>query len=169
MSVEYAPKGLIGLLTPQANTTVEPEMAIMTPPGYAFINARLMSDKPSIEARLVDYFATLPGQLRQSAEVDVAAFVAFEGERPARAVLEPEHEFVRGFFRRLAQHYVVEHQYPFRDALALLSTSSCRARAAATRADRELCRGALRETLRARRRQRPQDDPSLRPITGRRR
>ena len=27
MSVEYAPKGLIGLLTPQANTTVEPEMA----------------------------------------------------------------------------------------------------------------------------------------------
>lgn len=80
MSVEYAPKGLIGLLTPQANTTVEPEMAILTPPGYAFINARLMSDKPTIEARLVDYFATLPGQLRQFANAPIGtALVATSG------------------------------------------------------------------------------------------
>jgi len=80
MSVEYAPKGLIGLLTPQANTTVEPEMAIMTPPGYAWINARLMSDKPSIEARLVDYFATLSGQLRQFANAPIGtALVATSG------------------------------------------------------------------------------------------
>ena len=80
MSVEYAPKGLIGLLTPQANTTVEPEMAIMTPPGYAFINARLMSDKPTIEARLVDYFATLSGQLRQFANAPIGtALVATSG------------------------------------------------------------------------------------------
>ena len=80
MSVEYAPKGLIGLLTPQANTTVEPEMAIMTPPGYAFVNARLMSDKPTIEARLVDYFATLSGQLRQFANAPIGtALVATSG------------------------------------------------------------------------------------------
>lgn len=80
MSVEYAPKGLIGLLTPQANTTVEPEMAIMTPPGYAFINARLMSDKPTIETRLVDYFATLSGQLRQFANAPIGtALVATSG------------------------------------------------------------------------------------------
>jgi maleate isomerase len=80
MSVEYAPKGLIGLLTPQANTTVEPEMAIMTPPGYAFVNARLMSDKPTIEARLVDYFATLRGQLRQFANAPIGtALVATSG------------------------------------------------------------------------------------------
>jgi maleate isomerase len=80
MSIEYAPKGLIGLLTPQANTTVEPEMAIMTPPGYAFINARLMSDKPTIEARLVDYFATLSGQLRQFANAPIGtALVATSG------------------------------------------------------------------------------------------
>ena len=80
MSVEYAPKGLIGLLTPQANTTVEPEMAIMTPPGYAFINARLMSDKDTIEARLVDYFATLSGQLRQFANAPIGtALVATSG------------------------------------------------------------------------------------------
>jgi maleate isomerase len=43
MPVEYAPKGLIGVFTPQANTTVEPEMAILTPPGHAFINARMTS------------------------------------------------------------------------------------------------------------------------------
>lgn len=80
MSVEYAPKGLIGLLTPQANTTVEPEMAILTPPGYAFVNARLMSDKGTIEARLVDYFATLSGQLRQFANAPIGtALVATSG------------------------------------------------------------------------------------------
>ena len=50
MQVNYAPKGLIGVLTPQANTTVEPELAIMMPPGFAWINARLTSDKPGIEA-----------------------------------------------------------------------------------------------------------------------
>lgn len=56
MKVEYAPKGLIGLLTPQANTTVEPEFSILMPAGYAHINARLVSQATSIELRLVDYF-----------------------------------------------------------------------------------------------------------------
>lgn len=31
MSLEYAPRGFIGLLTPQANTTVEPECNILFP------------------------------------------------------------------------------------------------------------------------------------------
>lgn len=57
MSVEYAPKGLFAVLTPQANTTVEPELVILTPPGFAWINARLSSGKTTIEARLGDYFA----------------------------------------------------------------------------------------------------------------
>ena len=56
MSTEYAPLGLVGVLTPQANTTVEPEMAIMTPPGHAVLNARLTSDKGTIPDRLRDYF-----------------------------------------------------------------------------------------------------------------
>ena len=47
--VEYAPKGLIGVLTPQANTTVEPELAILWPRGVAMINARLTSAKTTIE------------------------------------------------------------------------------------------------------------------------
>lgn len=56
MTVAYGARGLIGLLTPQANTTVEPEMAAMTPPGVAVLNARLTSDRPTIRERLVDYF-----------------------------------------------------------------------------------------------------------------
>jgi maleate isomerase len=80
MPVEYAPRGLIGVLTPQANTTVEPEMAYLMPPGYAWINARLMSGKPTIEGRLVDYFATLSGQLRQFANAPIGcAVVATSG------------------------------------------------------------------------------------------
>lgn len=76
MSVEYAPKGLIGLLTPQANTTVEPEYNILMPRGYAFLNARLMSDKSTIEARLVDYFDTLETSCLQFANAPIKAFAA---------------------------------------------------------------------------------------------
>jgi maleate cis-trans isomerase len=76
VSVEYAPKGLVGVLTPQANTTVEPEYAILTPPGYAFINARMISPHKTIEERLVDYFANLNMFARQfaNAPIGVLAF-----------------------------------------------------------------------------------------------
>ena len=71
MSLEYAPRGLIGMLTPQANTTVEPEFNILWPPGVAMINARLMSDKDSISARLVDYFDNYGASLKQFANAPV--------------------------------------------------------------------------------------------------
>lgn len=74
--VEYARKGLIGVLTPQANTTVEPEFAILMPPGYAFLNARLVSDKPTINARLDDYFAAMEHSITQFANAPMGA-VAF--------------------------------------------------------------------------------------------
>ena len=75
MSLEYAPLGLVGMLTPQANTTVEPEFNLLWPPGVAMINARLMSDKASMSDRLVDYFATYAQSLRQfaNAPISVAA------------------------------------------------------------------------------------------------
>lgn len=76
MSVEYAPRGLIGVLTPQANTTVEPELAILLPPGIAMLNARMTSDKPTIIARLLDYLRDLPVSRAQFANAPLSA-IAF--------------------------------------------------------------------------------------------
>ena len=68
MSLEYAPRGLVGMLTPQANTTVEPEFNLLWPPGVAMINARLMSDKPSMsDARWSTISTIMAASLRQFA------------------------------------------------------------------------------------------------------
>lgn len=72
--VEYARNGLVGLLTPQANTTVEPEFNILLLPGYAFLNARLISDKDTIEARLGDYFAGMAQTALQFANAPIGAY-----------------------------------------------------------------------------------------------
>jgi maleate cis-trans isomerase len=76
MSLEYAPRGLVGMLTPQANTTVEPELNLLWPAGVAMINARLLSDKDTMSARLVDYFANYGGSLRQFANAPVGVVAA---------------------------------------------------------------------------------------------
>lgn len=73
MTLEYAPRGLVGVLTPQANTTVEPEMAIMAPPGLSFLTARLCSAKPSMDDRLRDYFDIFGEALREFANAPLAA------------------------------------------------------------------------------------------------
>ena len=65
MSMEYAPLGLIGLLTPQANTTVEPEAWALLPTGYSLINGRLVSQAPSLDQRLLDYFDQLEHSMLQ--------------------------------------------------------------------------------------------------------
>ncbi len=76
MSLAYAPDGLIGVLTPQTNTTVEPEMAILLPPGMAMIAARLTSAKSAMNDRLVEYVAGLDATLAQFANAPLAA-IAF--------------------------------------------------------------------------------------------
>jgi maleate cis-trans isomerase len=73
MAVEYAPRGLLGVLTPQANTTVEPEFAALLPPGVAMLNARMTSGKPTIVARLLDYLASLESWSEQFANAPVGA------------------------------------------------------------------------------------------------
>lgn len=69
----YAAKGLIGVLTPQANTTVEPEFAILAPPGVGLLTARLVSDKATMDDRLVDYLASLEGTLARFANAPLGA------------------------------------------------------------------------------------------------
>jgi maleate isomerase len=73
MSVEYARNGLVGVLTPQANTTVEPEFNILWPAGVAMINARLMSPNDSLEGRLLDYFHQLDRAIQQFHNAPVGA------------------------------------------------------------------------------------------------
>lgn len=75
MSVEYARKGLVGVLTPQANTTVEPEFNLLWPAGVAMINARLMSLKAELIDRLNDYFAQLDRAVEQFHNAPVGTIV----------------------------------------------------------------------------------------------
>lgn len=63
--MEYAPLGLIGLLTPQANTTVEPEAWALLPAGYSLVNGRLVSQASSLNQRLLDYFDQLEHSMLQ--------------------------------------------------------------------------------------------------------
>jgi len=74
--LEYAKRGLIGVLTPQANTTVEPEFTILWPAGVAMLNARLTSPKKTIEERLVDYTSQIETTIDQFANAPIQA-VAF--------------------------------------------------------------------------------------------
>ena len=76
MTIEYAPRGLVGALTPQANTTVEPEFAILWPAGVAMINARMMSGQATLEGRLREYWGQLDQAVSQfhNAPVDVVTF-----------------------------------------------------------------------------------------------
>jgi maleate isomerase len=103
MSLEYAPRGLVGMLTPQANTTVEPEFNLLWPNGVAMINARLMSDKPSMSDRLVDYFDNYEAALRQFANAPVGVVAAactgasYLAGREREATLTKQIEAKHGF------------------------------------------------------------------------
>src|SRR5260370_19628443 len=100
MTVEYAPDGLIGVLTPQANTTVEPEFWIMLPPGMAMINARMTSDKPSLEARLVDYFDQIDTAVAQFHNAPIGAIAFATTGASYLAGIPREHEVVAAIGKR---------------------------------------------------------------------
>ena len=72
MPIAYAPQGLIGLLTPQANTTVEPEAWALLPSGISLINGRLVSAAPDLMQRLRDYFGDLAPTLTQFANAPLS-------------------------------------------------------------------------------------------------
>lgn len=73
---EYGRNGLIGVLTPQANTTVEPELWALMPSHMSMINARLTSNKDSIEARLVDYTTRFASTATEFANAPITSIAA---------------------------------------------------------------------------------------------
>jgi len=105
MSLEYASRGLVGMLTPQANTTVEPEFNILWPRGVAMINARLMSGKASMTARLLDYFDNYAASLAQFANAPVGVVAAACTGASYLAGREREAAVVREIAER--------HEHPF--------------------------------------------------------
>jgi maleate isomerase len=88
--LEYAKRGLVGVLTPQANTTVEPEFTILWPAGISMINARMTSPKGTIVDRLYDYIEKIDSTLDSfaNAPLDAAAF----GCTGASYLISPETE-----------------------------------------------------------------------------
>jgi len=69
--LEYSARGLVGILTPQANTTVEAELGVLIPPGVGSAVSRLTCYDEDSKARLLGYFRNV-----------VAAVRAFDTARP---------------------------------------------------------------------------------------
>ncbi len=61
---EYGAAGLVGILPPQANTTVEAELAVLLDPGVASIVSRLTCYSSDSRERLAGYFQNVPQALR---------------------------------------------------------------------------------------------------------
>ena len=73
---DYGARGRFGLLTPQANPTVEPEFRRLAPAGTELYVARLTSRSDDPRTRLIEYLERLPETLVQydTLRVDAVAF-----------------------------------------------------------------------------------------------
>jgi len=76
MAVEYGQKGLCGVLTPQANTTVEAELWALLSQGHSLINARLVSNQTTIEKRLIDYTSRFAETIEHFANAPITCIAA---------------------------------------------------------------------------------------------
>ncbi len=120
--VEYAPDGLIGLLTPQANTTVEPEMAILLPPRVAAMNARLVSDAHTLSDRLRSYISQIDTALDRFANAPLDAY-AFACTGPSYLIgADQEEGLVRAIEEKRGRPLVTAAQAA-RDALSVIGAN----------------------------------------------
>jgi len=76
MTSEYGERGVVGVLMPPANPTVEPEMSVLLGPDVAVLAARLISRFEGDRERPVDYLESLDATLDAfgSAPLQVVGF-----------------------------------------------------------------------------------------------
>ena len=64
MSADYSAKGLVAILPPQSNTTVEAELGVLLEPDIGTIVSRLTCFEADSRARLLGYFENVGAALR---------------------------------------------------------------------------------------------------------
>ena len=118
--LEYANNGLIGLLTPQANTTAEAELSILLPPGVGLLTSRLISTKSSMNDRLIEYIDQIDKNCESFANAPIKAIVfACTG---ASYFLEKSAE--KTYFEEISKkrsYPIISATTAISDALAVLS------------------------------------------------
>ena len=72
--VDYGAQGRVGIATPQANPTVEPELRALLPAEIAVYATRLTHPAPRVEDRLDHYIRHLPEAIASFGTLKLAAF-----------------------------------------------------------------------------------------------
>lgn len=60
---EYGKRAVVGVMVPQANPVVEPEMATLLPAGFSMMVTRLQGSRVDSRTRLVNYLENIRGSL----------------------------------------------------------------------------------------------------------
>jgi maleate isomerase len=71
---EYGKLARIGVALPPANTTVEPEMQILMPPGVSFFATRMISQGSTARQRLIDYAENMDSWVESFYGAELDAF-----------------------------------------------------------------------------------------------
>lgn len=71
---DYGPRARVGVATPQANPTVEPEMRALLPEAVGVYATRLTHRSPQLADRLEHYISHIPDAIRSFGPMRLAAF-----------------------------------------------------------------------------------------------